>query len=89
MQAANFFAARPPHHHLNMIGVRRAQLHRGLARTLLEAIHAAAGADPESTGVSLTTERADNLKFYERFGYSVAGHARVDPELETWGLFRG
>ena len=89
IQVANFFAARPPHHHLNMIGVRRAQQHRGLARTLLEAVHAAAGADPESAGVSLTTERSENLKFYERFGYNVVGQARVDPELETWGLFRG
>ena len=88
MQAASFFAASPPHHHLNMIGVRRAQQHRGLARTLLEAVHAAAGDDPQSAGVSLTTERAENLKFYERFGYKLVGHARVDPELETWGLFR-
>ena len=88
MQAANFVAAHPPHHHLNMIGVRRAQQHRGLARTLLEAVHAAASADAPSAGVSLTTERAENLKFYERFGYKLVAHARVDPELETWGLFR-
>ena len=88
MQAASFFAASPPHHHLNMIGVRRAQQHHGRARTLLEAVHAAASDDPQSAGVSLTTERAENLKFYERFGYKLVGHARVDPELETWGLFR-
>src|SRR5580765_3968585 len=30
--AANFFAAMPLHHHLNMIGVRRAQQRSGLAR---------------------------------------------------------
>jgi hypothetical protein len=55
----------------------------------MAAVHAAASDDPQSAGVSLTTERAENLKFYERFGYTVVGHARVDPELETWGLFRG
>ena len=88
MQAANFFATRPPHHHLNMIGVRRAQQRLGLARELLEAVHRLANGDPQSAGVSLTTERAENVPFYERFGYKVVGHARVGPDLETWGLFR-
>jgi GNAT superfamily N-acetyltransferase len=86
--AANFFASMPPHHHLNMIGVRRAQQHTGLARDLLEAVHTVATDDPASPGVSLTTERSENLPLYERFGYRVVGHARVGPDLETWGLFR-
>ena len=86
--AANFFAAMPLHHHLNMIGVRRAQQRSGLARELLEAVHRQASEDPESTGVSLTTERPENVPLYERFGYKVVGHARVGPDLETWGLFR-
>src|SRR5215831_16167936 len=76
MQAANFFATSPPHHHLNMIGVRRAQQRLGLARELLEAVHRLARGDPQSAGVSLTTERAENLPFYERFGYTVVGHVR-------------
>ena len=88
MQAANFCAASPPHHHLNMIGVRRAQQRLGLARELLEAVHKVASGDPQSAGVGLTTERPENLPFYERFGYKVVGHARVGPDLETWGLFR-
>ena len=86
--AANFFAASPPHHHLNMIGVRKAQQRRGLSRELLDAVHRLAGDDAQSTGVSLTTERPENLPFYERFGYKVVGHARLGPDLETWGLFR-
>jgi len=86
--AANFFAAMPLHHHLNMIGVRRAQQRSGLARELLESVHRVASEDPESTGVSLTTERVENLPLYERFGYQVVGHARVGVDLETWGLFR-
>jgi len=88
LAAANFFAAMPLHHHLNMIGVRRAQQRSGLAREVLEAVHRLASEDPESTGVSLTTERPENVPFYERFGYRVVGHARVGPDLETWGLFR-
>ena len=83
---AQFFAALPPHHHLNMIGVRRAQQRLGIARELLTAVHALAKADSGSAGVSLTTERAENLPFYERFGYKVIGHARVSGELGTWGM---
>ena len=86
--AANFFASMPPHHHLNMIGVRRAQQRTGLSRELLESVHRLASEDPDSPGVSLTTERHENIPFYEHFGYEVAGHARVGPDLETWGLFR-
>jgi len=88
ISAANFFAASQPHHHLNMIGVRKAQQRRGLSRELLDAVHSLAADDPRSTGVSLTTERPENLPFYERFGYRVVGHARLGPDLETWGLFR-
>lgn len=86
--AANFFAAMAPHHHLNMIGVRRAHQGIGLARDLLGGVHGIADSDDASTGVSLTTERAENVPFYEHFGYRVVGHARVGPGLETWGMFR-
>lgn len=88
VSAAQFFTAMPPHHHLNMIGVRRSQQRLGLARELLGAVHELARSDPGSSGVSLTTERAENLPFYERFGYAVVGHVRVSADLETWGLFR-
>lgn len=88
MAAAQFFGAMAPHHHLNMIGVRRAQQRLGLARELLDAVHRLAGDDPQSAGVSLTTERPENVPFYEHFGYQVVGHTRVTAGLETWGLFR-
>jgi hypothetical protein len=51
-------------------------------------VHRLAGDDPTSSGVSLTTERAENVPLYEHFGYRVVGHTRVSAELETWGLFR-
>ena len=88
VSAAAFFTNAPRHHHLNLIGVRRSQQRTGLARTLLSAVHDLAAADPDSAGVSLTTERPENVVLYEHFGYRVDGHSRVSPELETWGLFR-
>lgn len=86
--AARFFDGLGPHHHLNMIGVRRAQQRFGLARTLLETVHGLAAADLQSPGVSLTTERPENVPLYEHFGYRVLGHARVGNEVDTWGMFR-
>lgn len=76
-----------PHHHLNMIGVRRAFAGQGMARSLLTAVLAMADADPGSSGVSLTTEVARNVTFYEHFGYRQVGHKQVAPELESWGFF--
>lgn len=77
-----------PHHHLNMLGVRRSHAGRGLARPLLEAVHALADADPISSGVTLSTENPKNLPLYEHFGYVVRGHAKVDDALDTWVLYR-
>lgn len=87
--ASSFFGELGPHHHLNMIGVRRTHQGLGLGRELLAAVQKLAAGDPQSTGVSLTTELAENVKLYEHFGYRVVGHKRVGPGLETWGMFRG
>jgi GNAT superfamily N-acetyltransferase len=88
LSAAAQFAVTTAHHHLNMIGVRRALHGRGLGRVLLEAVHDLASRDPQSSGVSLTTEWPANVTLYEHFGYRVQGHARVASDLETWTLFR-
>ena len=86
--ATSQFAIATPHHHLNMIGVRHAQHGRGLARVLLEAVHAVSDDDDGSSGVSLTTEVPANVALYEHFGYRVHGHARIAHGFETWTLFR-
>jgi GNAT superfamily N-acetyltransferase len=86
--ACDRFAVQAPHHHLNMIGVRRSHAGRGLARPLLEAVHAMAEEDTGSAGVSLSTENPRNLLLYEHFGYERLGHARVSDDLETWVFFR-
>ena len=86
--AQNFFAGLEPHHHLNMIGVRRSHQGLGLSRQLLVAVHELGQANPASPGTSLTTERPVNVPLYEHFGYRVQGHTRVTSALETWGMFR-
>lgn len=82
------FTVPDPHYHLNMIGVLNAHSGRGLGRRLLDAVHDMSLAEPGSSGVSLTTEDANNVPLYEHFGYEVIGHEKVTPELETWGMFR-
>ena len=82
------YALETPHHHLNMIGVRRSQAGQGFGRVLLEAVHYLAALDPGSSGVTLTTEEPRNLSLYRKFGYRVLGHTRVSDELESWSLYR-
>ena len=77
-----------PHHHLNMIGVVHAAQGKGFARPLLEAAIALAAADPNSPGLTLTTELRRNVELYEYFGFRITGQAHVTPDLETWGMFR-
>jgi ribosomal protein S18 acetylase RimI-like enzyme len=77
-----------PHYHLNMIGVRHSHMGRGLARCLLDEVHAMSRKDPISCGVSLTTEVPSNVPLYEHFGYRVLGHVPITSDLETWAFFR-
>jgi len=82
------FTVDRPHHHLNMIGVRRSYAGRGIARLLMDAVHDLAAADAESCGVTLSTEAEKNVPLYQHFGYRQIGHARVDDAFDTWVFFR-
>lgn len=82
------FGLEVPHLHLNMIGVRRSGQGEGLGGALLDHVHALSRSDPDSEGVSLTTENPKNVSLYEHVGYHVVGHAVVSPELQTWGFYR-
>lgn len=82
------FDVEGPHTHLNMIGVRPAQRGKGLAALLLAEVHELSRTSPGSQGVTLTTENAANVPFYQKAGYHVVGQARISPELETWSFFR-
>lgn len=86
-RAASLFDALPPHHHLNMIGVRPAHQGRGLARPLIEAVVRMAHEEPGSAGVSLTTENPRNVDVYRHFGFTVVAEADAAPGLHTWGMF--
>ena len=77
-----------PNIHVNMLGVPPVYQGRGLARRLLERVHEMSREHPESTGVSLTTESAGNVAFYERLGYKIVGPGVIRPGLESWGFFR-
>ena len=77
-----------PHVHLNMLGVRDAARGTGVARSLLEAVHALSAADASTTGVSLTTETPKNVPLYEHFGYRVVGEADVAGTFTSWTMFR-
>jgi len=85
---AGSFSVPTPHHHLNMVGVRPDRTGRGLARKLVEAVHALADADVTSSGVSLNTESESNVAFYQHLGYHMLGHARVAEDLQTWAFFK-
>lgn len=77
-----------PHLHLNMIGTRDRARGQGYGRMLLEYVHFMSERDPDSGGVSLTTEDPANVPLYESFGYEITGRARVSPEVETWAFYR-
>jgi GNAT superfamily N-acetyltransferase len=86
-KASNFFAAYPPHLHLNMIGVRRSIKGGGLGRVLLDKVRALAVEEPSWAGVSLTTENPRNVELYKHFGYEVAGQGEFAPGTPTWGMY--
>ena len=82
------FDIEAPHHHLNMIGVRSALKGQGLSRLLLDELHERSLKDPNSAGVSLTTESDDNVGLYTHFGYEVVGRATVADGVKTTVMFR-
>ncbi|MEN8143746.1 MAG: GNAT family N-acetyltransferase [Gemmatimonadota bacterium] len=82
------FVSEIPHLHLDMIGVRDRDRGRGLGRTLITRVHSMSREDPDSEGVTLTTENPANVALYEHFGYRIVGHATVAPGLKTWSFFR-
>lgn len=82
------FATGVPHLHLDMLGVRAQYQGRGIARRLLDRVHSLSRERPGSQGVTLTTEYPANLTMYGHFGYRLTGHARIAPQLESWGMLR-
>jgi GNAT superfamily N-acetyltransferase len=73
-------------HYLGMIGVRPDMQGRGLGRQLIDAVKARARSDRSSTGITLNTESASNLPFYEKMGFVKGSEADVGP-LHTWSFY--
>lgn len=86
--AAGQFKIEVPHLHLNMIGVRNSAQNKGFGRRLIERVHQLSLDDPNSKGISLTTEDPDKVTFYKYLGYEIIDQAVVFPELKTWIFFR-
>jgi len=55
------FKVDEPHMHLSMIGVKTEAQGKGLARKLLERVHLLSLSDPDSNGVTLTTEDPEKV----------------------------
>jgi GNAT superfamily N-acetyltransferase len=77
-----------PNIHVNMLAVVPNRQGRGLARALLERVHAMSRERADSRGVTLSTESERNVALYRHMGYRVVGQATIAPGLETWDFFR-
>ena len=80
-------AAAESHVFLGIVGVAGAAQGQGVARLLLDTVHALSAQTAGSTGVCLNTEDRTNVEMYERFGYRVIGDRDVG-DLHTWCMFR-
>jgi GNAT superfamily N-acetyltransferase len=78
---------RERHYHLGMVGVHPSAQGRGIARALIEPLHALSESDPLSTGVALDTENPKNVPLYEHLGYHVTGERNLG-EITIWAMFR-
>jgi len=81
-------AAEPsePHHFLGMMGVLPEHRGKNYGRILLEEVKKISAADPQSSGVCLTTEDLQNVRYYERCGYKVISETDI-AELHSWCMF--
>jgi GNAT superfamily N-acetyltransferase len=77
-----------PNIHVNILAVSPDRRGRGLARALLERVHAMSRERPDSRGVTLSTESERNVALYRHLGYRVVGQATIAPGVETWDFFR-
>jgi GNAT superfamily N-acetyltransferase len=77
-----------PNIHVNMLAVVPDRQGRGLARALLERVHAMSRERADSRGVTLSTESERNVALYRHLGYRVVGRATIAAGVETWDFFR-
>jgi len=76
-----------PHYYLTLLGVHPDFQKMGIARALLDEIHARSEAHPISTGVYLETAKSKNVTLYQHFGYRLMAHLELNG-IETFIMFR-
>jgi ribosomal protein S18 acetylase RimI-like enzyme len=76
-----------PHFYLGVLGVHPSFQGRGLGALLMKEINSISAKHLTSMGVGLDTENPINVRFYERFGYRVVAHMKIDG-IDLWSMFR-
>jgi ribosomal protein S18 acetylase RimI-like enzyme len=79
-------AVQSGHFYLLFLGVDPSIKRTGVGSALLRDM--TARADTEGSPCYLETMKHENLAFYSRHGFSVAGEDLIDGRLRVWGLLR-
>ena len=75
-----------PHWYLSVLGVAPAHQRRGIGRSLIEPMLERADADGVPS--SLETFKADNVGYYERFGFEVTMQDEIAGGPHMWAMVR-
>ncbi|HEY9599163.1 MAG TPA: N-acetyltransferase [Cyanophyceae cyanobacterium] len=76
-----------PHYYLLFLGVHPDFQGKGIARTLLDALHTLSDTHFQSTGVYLETANPNNVGFYRHFGYHIETQVNIN-NVTTFIMFR-
>lgn len=91
LRAIRFFSIGPrhdpkqPHWHLGPVGVLPERQGQGIGSRLLERF--CEHVDQLGEAGHLETGKPENLRFYERFGFSVTGETQLD-DMPIWFMWR-
>ncbi|WP_328804397.1 GNAT family N-acetyltransferase [Paenibacillus apii] len=70
----------PPltHHYLIMIAVKPENQGKGIGKVLLKHLLNSVNMDTKSHGVALDTENKENIKLYQKFGFTLSNETQID-----------
>ena len=77
-----------PYCYLAVLGVSPEFHGTGVARILMDEVHAIDSKDELSTGVYLETAKETNAEMYRHMGYELVAKDRLDGKVDTWYMFR-
>lgn len=87
MGITSSYRPKKDHHYLVCLGTEPTFQGQGLAKELLNQIHAQVDKHPTSVGIGLDTENPNNVVFYEKFGYQLLGQKQLG-SLDIYCMFR-